>query len=416
MREQHRPLRQGFSTGTAAAAAARAALRSLCTGELSPVIAVRLPSGCFLPIRVEQGGRDGRKAWAAVIKDGGDDPDITHGARVSATVSMVHDSSRLLASAGFDTQTAGTGDGPEAVSVCLIGGPGIGVVTRPGLPVQVGEPAVNPVPREMLVANLGQEWLTRCHGIGGSLGAHEQWTPPEKPHVFLAGSPNENPCGAVWLAVELGIERGEELARRTLNPRLGIVGGLSVLGTTGIVKPFSHQAYEQTIAAELAFALANGCTEVVLSTGGKSEKYARELLADRPAEAFVQIADFYGFAVRTARAMGFRALVHSVFFGKAIKMAQGLDYTHAHKAPLELGLVAELAGDLGLDRGLCEQLAQANTARHALEILLHRGLLSVVEAVGCRALEQSRRLTHEQLAVRVLLFDYQGALLVDLGG
>jgi cobalt-precorrin-5B (C1)-methyltransferase len=191
------------------------------------------------------------------------------------------------------------------------------------------------------------------------------------------------------------------------------VGGISILGTTGIVKPFSHEAYEETIQTALSVAASGGCREVVLSTGGKSERFAREVLSGRPAEAFVQVADFFAFSVAEARRMGFAGVVHSAFFGKVVKMAQGHAYTHAHKVPLDLNPVAGLAREMGYDEDLCRELASANTARHALELLFSGGAADVVTAVARGALKESRRLAGERLSVRLLLFDYDGALLTD---
>ena len=147
-------------------------------------------------------------------------------------------------------------------------------------------------------------------------------------------------AGDLSILVEIEVPRGEELARHTLNPRLGILGGISILGTTGIVKPFSNEAYEQTIQAALSVAASSACGTVVLSTGGKSERFARDLFQELPPEAFVQIADFFSFAVKEARRFGFTRIIHSLFFGKAIKMAQGHPYTHAHSVPLDLDFLA----------------------------------------------------------------------------
>jgi cobalt-precorrin-5B (C1)-methyltransferase len=218
----------------------------------------------------------------------------------------------------------------------------------------------------------------------------------------------------ILLEVTIRVPKGVELARHTLNPRLGIVGGISILGTTGIVKPFSHEAYEETIQAGLAVAAANGCREIVLSTGGKSERFAREVLAGWHEEAFVQIADFFAFAVRETAARGFSCLVHSVFFGKAVKMAQGHAYTHAHRSALDLRPLALLAGARGYGASLTEALAAANTARQALELLLAEGAMDVVEAVARQALRQALGFAGSPIALRLMLFDYDGSLLVDV--
>jgi len=214
--------------------------------------------------------------------------------------------------------------------------------------------------------------------------------------------------------IEIEVPRGEELSRYTLNTRLGILGGISILGVTGLVKPFSNEAYEQTIQAAISVAASNDCGAVVLSTGGKSERFAMGLLPELPHEAFVQIADFFSFAVRKARLYGFSRIIHSIFFGKAIKMAQGHPYTHAHSVPLDLDFLAGIAHSLGHDAAHCRELASANTARHALEIIAAKGSYNVLESVAQRAALQSARLAGGGAAIRLFLFDYNGRLLADV--
>jgi cobalt-precorrin-5B (C1)-methyltransferase len=389
------PLRRGFSTGTAATAAARAALRFAITGACPGVVAVRLPGEVFLPIRIKGCVLLADGVRATVIKDGGDDPDVTHGALIEATVR-------------WRVNVAGSG------GIRLVGGEGVGVVTKPGLPVVIGEPAINPAPRAMLGRNLEDEWQ-RCNGSGLRPGGpHERLEEPAKPSVWLSLQGESALSANVLLEVTIQVPKGVELARHTLNPRLGIVGGISILGTTGIVKPFSHEAYEETIQAGLAVAAATGCREIVLSTGGKSERFAREALPGWREEAFVQIADFFAFAVRETAARGFSAVVHSAFFGKVVKMAQGHAYTHAHRSPLELQPLALLAGERGYGAALTEALAGANTARQALELLLAEGAGDVVEAVARQALKQARGFAGRPIALRLMLFDYDGTLLVDV--
>lgn len=420
-----RNLKRGFSTGTAATAAARSALRFLLTGKSPQCIAVRLPAGYYLPIPVESIYRDGMDVVAVVVKDGGDDPDVTHKAEVRARVRFVSTpgpSIRALSS-GETTVSFPAGGLQKFSGICLVAGEGVGRVTKPGLPVPVGEPAVNPMPREMLSQNLHEEFLRGCPGVAGlePAGGAEDLFPrgaPSKPYVLLPfHGPEEHLPGCLdggVLRVEIEVPKGAELARHTLNPRLGIVGGISILGTTGIVKPFSHTAYEETIQAALSVARSNRCTRVVLSTGGKSERFAQGLLPDLPGEAFVQVADFFAFSVQEAWRMGFQGLIHSAFFGKVVKMAQGHAYTHAHRVSLDLTPLADLAASLGYDGSFCGSLAEANTARHALELLRERNAQDVIRGVAVQALDQSARLVEYRLPLRLLVFDYDGTLLVDV--
>ncbi len=355
-----RRLRVGFSTGTTAAAAAKAAMTTLLGGVPPDRVEVSLPQGGVLTIAVEAAGRlTDSAATATVIKDAGDDPDVTDKAAITARV-------ELLGEAGEE-------------SVEFIGGEGVGRVTRPGLPVEVGQPAINPVPREMICRSLRQAW---------------RWGRPE--------------AGPFQVRVEVSVTDGEKLARRTLNPRLGILGGISILGTTGLVKPFSHQAYIATIDSGLDVAKASGQGEVVLTTGGKSEKMAMALKPDLPELAFIQIADFFGHAVKAAARRGIERIGVVSFFGKAIKQAQGLAYTHAHQARLDLGRLAGWFESAGADDRLCRAVAGANTARHALTILRRAGRLELVDEVGSRMLSSVRGLAGPEPDVWAVILDFDG--------
>ncbi len=227
------------------------------------MVDVRLPSGIYMSVPVAWSGIEGGSAHASVIKDAGDDPDITNGAEIRAK-------------AGILRRQNGR---PE---ILLTAGRGVGLVTKPGLAAAPGEPAINPVPRQMIADNIGLE-LTALNDhdfepLFINLPAQNlpaQNLPAGKPALHLPlhcdGVDGTSPGSAGFsIMVEIEVPEGEELARHTLNPRLGILGGISILGTTGIVKPFSHEAYEQTIQAALSVAASNGCGPVVLSTGGKA--------------------------------------------------------------------------------------------------------------------------------------------------
>jgi cobalt-precorrin-5B (C1)-methyltransferase len=420
-------LRCGFSTGTAAVAAARAALRGWLGGELPSVVGVRLAAGYFLPVVIADGGLAEGETWVSVIKDGGDDPDVTHKAEIRVHLRCVPREPVRIAAVGKAGGTEFCKDGGAPVpypDICIIGGHGVGVVTKPGLPVPAGEPAINPGPRDMMIRNLLEE-IERFSSAGGlaELRFHSTspWIPPAAPHILVGCDPMSEDTrfpGAdrqAWvMEVEIEVPEGERLARHTLNPRLGIMGGISILGTTGLVRPFSHEAYEETIQAELSVARSNGCESVVLSTGGKSEHYARQLFDTWPAEAFVQVADFFAFSVREARRMGCSAIVHSVFFGKAVKMAQGHEYTHAHKNRLDLGPLAALCRAKGCSGWMCSEIEKANTARQALDLLLDQQALDLVMAVAGQAVEASWRIAEGAMNIRLLLFNYDGRLLADV--
>lgn len=364
-RRQRRKLREGFTTGTSAAAAAKSALHLLLTGRPLDPVPVTLPQGRILRISLHRSRLHGESSFCSVIKDGGDDPDVTHGCEIGATVRLLGDS----------------GGPPE---VLLRAGEGVGLVSKRGLPVAVGEPAINPVPRQMIEASVLEALET---------------TATEK---------------SVQVEVEISIPGGEALARKTLNPRLGVIGGLSLLGTTGIVRPVSHQAYRETIEAALQVARPAG-DQLVLSTGGKSEKYARRLLPHLPEESFVQIGDFYRFSLRAAARLGFVRATHAVFIGKLIKMAMGIPHTHASKSNLDLEILAKIARELVGSEWLAGKLSRANTARHALEIMGETGTRQlIIPRLGAEALATSKKFSGNRLETHLFLFGYDGTILLDI--
>jgi cobalt-precorrin-5B (C1)-methyltransferase len=353
-------LRQGFSTGTAAAAAAQGALYELL-GRLCPErIEVFLPGGGNLNIPLLRHGRRGDRGEAVVIKDAGDDPDVTNGAEIGARV--------------WRQDSPGAGE-----DIVLLGGEGVGRVTKPGLPVAVGEPAINPVPRRMIRTALRRVW----EEIG-----------PQEP---------------VRLRVEIFVPRGEELARHTLNPRLGILGGISILGTTGLVKPFSHQAYRATIAASLRVAQAAGLKHIGFSTGGKSEEHLKVLLPNLTEEAFVQMGDYVSFALKVAARMGFSQITAAAFFGKALKIAQGFGHTHASRGLANLRDLGRWTLDLTGDAALAQAVAGANTARQVLEILREAGAGGVVARVGERMLAALRSFAGPGPRLEAVVLDFDGS-------
>lgn len=354
-----RELRVGFSTGTAAAAAAKGALLTLLGLPCPGAVEVTLPGGGFLTIPLNRCGLSGGVGEAAVIKDAGDDPDATHGAEIGARVQRLQDS------------------GEEVV---FRGGQGVGRVARPGLAVAVGEPAINPVPRRMIRQALSEVWQL----------AQRQPLP---------------------LEVEIFVPRGEEIARHTLNPRLGITGGISILGTTGLVKPFSHAAYRATILAALRVARAMGLEEVVFTTGGKSEEMIRGRLPGLPLEALVQMGDYVKFALKAGGQMGFAHLTAAAFFAKALKIAQGKGHTHASRGLPDL---KELGRWTHAETGrveLAQAVARANTARQALGILAAAGAEAVVAEVGRRMLAALRGYAGPVPQLTTFILDFSGDIL-----
>ncbi|MDR2946606.1 MAG: cobalt-precorrin-5B (C(1))-methyltransferase CbiD [Candidatus Adiutrix sp.] len=358
MPDQPDRLRSGFTTGTAATAAAMAAAYILAGKRAPQVVAVRLPGGEEMAIRIlESSIINADEAMAVVVKDAGDDPDVTNRAEIGAIV-------RRRSEPGL---------------VHIIGGPGVGKVTKPGLAVPPGQWAINPGPRAMLRENLTPLFSKTFPGV----------------------------------EVEIFVEKGAALAEKTLNPRLGVLGGMSILGTTGLVKPFSNEAYLATIESALAVARAAGLTEVILTTGRQSEKLAQAQRKDLPPEAFVQVADFFGDSLKQAAERGFRKVGLAVFFGKAVKQAAGHYNTHAHKNDQDTALLAEWLRE-SVDADVEKNLRQALTARAALDILREAGRLDAVSVVAEKVAGEARRHSGPGPEIRLTVFDYDGKKLTEI--
>jgi cobalt-precorrin-5B (C1)-methyltransferase len=354
-------LRSGFTTGTAAAAATQAALDCLLAGRPPEGVRVVLPGGSVMEIAIHSCRRLGEyTATASVIKDAGDDPDITHGAEIGARVSW---------------RPNGHGRRVE-----IHGGPGVGTVTKPGLETPVGQAAITAGPQSMIT-----------QAALGCMAAH---------NVYGLAD------------VEIFVPKGVELARHTLNGRLGIVGGISVLGTTGIVRPLSHAAYVATIAAALSVARAAGLDEVVLNTGRRSERWAQARWPWRPVEAFVQMGDYFAETMALAAGKGFTRVILAVFFGKAVKMAQGIGHTHARSAELTLSRLAEWSLAVSGDGALARAVATANTARQAFDLIQARAP-AVIHKVGREMVRAAADFGLQQMAVGGVIFGFDGEVRFD---
>ncbi|MCK4486648.1 MAG: cobalt-precorrin-5B (C(1))-methyltransferase [Desulfobacterales bacterium] len=358
-----RKLKSGFTTGTAAAASAKAALMLLIGSKAPDAVEIRLPGEGKLKVPIHGRQIVEGKAECMVMKDAGDDPDVTHRVLIGARVWMTYNA-----------------QGGTVISIR--GGEGVGVVTKPGLEVNVGEPAINPVPRRMIRAAV-REVLESSQGS-------------ESKHVF----------------VEIFVPEGVELAKKTLNARLGIVGGISILGTTGIVHPLSHDAYKATIRSALSVARATGLTKIILTTGRRSERFAQMLWHGHPRGAFVQIGDYFKFSVESAAKLGFEKIVLAVFFGKAVKMAQGVHYTHAARAQMSMERLAEWALEVTNEGRLAKQIKGSNTAREVLG-LVRNDYPAVVNAIGERMVRSGQDYAGIQCKVEGVIFDYDGAVLFD---
>ena len=332
------PLREGFTTGSAATAASVAALRLLLDGLALTEADIPVPPGARisrrLSIPIASVTRlDAHTALGAVIKDGGDDPDATHQARIEAVIRLDAENPADPA----DPEDAGDeARAPERTVIHIDGGPGVGRATLPGLPVQVGQAAINPATRAQIA--LALEELMASRDLSGCV------------------------------SVEIRVPDGETIALSTLNPRLGVVGGISILGTQGTVRAYSHEAWRQAIVQGLSVAQALGCTHIALSSGRRSDTLLMDAYA-WPEQCFIQAADFVGHAVREAAARHFGHIVWGGFFGKLVKIAQGHASTHARDTSIDFTVLADACARSGLDPGRAQAVKQANTAAQALEII-----------------------------------------------
>ena len=353
-------LREGFTTGTAAAAAAKAAALFLALRLCPAEVDTPLPGGGRLMVPVARCAAEGLGARAVVVKDAGDDPDVTDEAEIHALV----------------FQKSGLRDG----EIALEAGAGVGTVTLPGLPVPPGEPAINPGPREQIRAAVAEALEESGLGAGAR--------------------------------VVIEIPGGAELAKKTMNPRLGIHGGLSILGTAGIVRPYSHDSWLAAIGQALSVARAAGLDEIVLTTGRRSERFWRALHPETPELGVVQAADFFAQACGLAADQGFGRITWALFFGKLVKQAQGLECTHAKDGALDFGSLAELCAQAGVARPITERAAAANTALEVLELLRNDpalpGLLALLAGRAARA---ARDFAGPGPEIAHAVFDLDGALL-----
>lgn len=370
-----RKLKSGYTTGACAAAAAKGAALMLQAQGAVDEVEIVLPRGdhARFPLHGQVFTPDSASCF--VVKDAGDDPDVTNGAEIHATV-MVHPPSPPEQNGGDDIQ------------VTIEGGAGIGRVTKPGLALPVGEWAINPVPRQMISAAV-REVFSACRPPGSGQAT------TVVPHVAIS------------------IPNGAELARKTLNSRLGIIGGLSILGTTGIVKPVSAAAWTDTIDTAVDVARACGCGTVVLSTGRTSELAAQRFFAMAegspfPEEAYVMMGDHVGHALRACSDKGAKRIILAGQFAKLLKIACGHEQTHVSSSALDLKTLAGWLEASSQDAHLARFAARANSAREVLDASGNNDPL--IRLVCGKAADFAAKLVHGP-AIKVLLAGYDGEVL-----
>ena len=363
-----RGMRTGYTTGSCAAAAAKGAAMTLlsegrdsCSSAVSEVT-IRLPIGEDATLRIQRcEWIDDDRVLCSVIKDGGDDPDATHGAEICVTIS------RNL----------------EGEGLRIIGGLGVGTVTRPGTGIEVGEPAVTRVPRRMMAEAVSDVAVSA--GLEADAG-------------FLA---------------QVSVTDGEEIAKQTTNARLGVLGGISILGSTGVVQPFSTAAWRASVHLAVDVAAANGLDHVVLSTGTRSEEYSRRHL-DLPDMAYIEAGIFSGPSLKRCAMRNIGRATHVGMIGKFSKMALGHFVTHVAGNQVDTDFLAQLAGDCGATPEVQEEIRGASSARHFQEIAQANSLMEVIPIICRMVCDESHKLLGDEagsVIVDSMCFDFDGELL-----
>jgi cobalt-precorrin-5B (C1)-methyltransferase len=344
-------MRTGWTTGTCASAAAKAAVMGLARGTLPVEVEVSLPAGQRVRFAVADIDR-AQPGRAAVVKDAGDDPDVTHGAHITVTASWL------------------PADSPVG-TVELSAGPGVGTVTLPGLGLPVGAPAINRVPVRMIKA-----------------AVHEV---TERPVALVVSVPG-----------------GADMAAKTSNSRLGIVGGISILGTTGIVRPFSTASWRASVVQQIEVAAAQGQGHVVLSTGGRTDTAAHRLLPELAPVCFIEVGDFTGIALRRAAAAGVGRATFVGMAGKITKLAAGVLMTHYRRSRVDVDLLADVARHCAAPSEVVAAATATTTARHFAEVCVAAGHLESLAELCRRAARAAQDFVDGRVAVEVIMVDFEG--------
>ena len=321
------PLHHGYTTGACATAAAKAALIALLNKEKQTQSSITLPSGELITLPVAETEWEGDSAICSVIKDAGDDPDVTNGSKIVAKVTLSKE--------------------PASAPIRFVAGTGVGTVTLPGLGLEVGGPAINTTPRKMIV-----EELTAV------LEEYRQSIPHNAKTTEVCG-----------LTVTISVPGGEELAARTFNPKLGIVGGISIIGTSGIVRPFSTDAFIASIRKEAEVAKAIGCTTLIINSGAKSERYLKARYPELPPQAFVHYGNFIGETLKIASSLDFPLVVMGIMIGKAVKLAEGFLDTHSKKVVMNKDFLKDLAHQAGCAEDTIQKIDTITLARELWQLL-----------------------------------------------
>ncbi len=341
-----RSLRTGWTTGSCAAAAAKASVIATVSGKVPDRISIPLPKGgrATFDVFTDMYNR------CYIIKDAGDDPDCTDGAHVTAETYVVADSDEIL----------------------IEGGLGVGTVTLSGLGLKVGGPAINPVPQKMITEAIRE--------------------------VYSGG-----------VRVVVSVPGGEEMAKKTTNARLGIVGGISILGTTGVVKPFSTSSFRSAMVQQLDVARSQGEVEAILATGSKSEGCARCLFPKAKPVVFTEIGDYSGVAIKHTAKLGYESVQWVGMVGKVTKLAQGMMMTHFHRSNVDTNVLREAALATRSNTRVIEAATATNTARHFFEVCLENGDLEPLLYLAKQAQHNCAKATNNTVKIDITMVDLEGS-------
>jgi cobalt-precorrin-5B (C1)-methyltransferase len=348
------PLRRGWTTGACATAAAKAAFSALLGQGFPDPVSITLPKGEKPSFPLAEKSLSDGMALAAIVKDAGDDPDVTHGALIRVTLRRLEPGAGIRFRAGL----------------------GVGIVTRAGLPVPPGEAAINPAPRRMIEETLAE--------LAAQYGTHKD------------------------AEVEISVPGGEELAKKTWNPRLGITGGISILGTTGIVHPYSCSAWIASIHRGIDVIRAAGLTHAAACTGSTTEA-AVKACRDLPDFAFIDMGDFVGGMLKYLRHHPIPRLTIAGGFGKIAKLAEGHLDLHSGRSQLDLSLLAKRAALLGASDDVASGIAKANSAMEALDIA-RRADLKLGDALAKAAQKVAHEAADGKIDIELLIYDRKGDL------
>ena len=349
-------LRTGFTTGSCATAASKACILAIQNQKIIENVDIILPKRSRLEIEIDSCEFTTNSAKCSVIKDGGDDPDVTHGAAIFVNIEL--------------TDVIG--------EIEIDGGEGVGRVTKPGLGLEIGSAAINPTPKKMILENVkevGEELLEK-NGI----------------------------------RVVVSVPKGKELGPKTDNPRIGIMGGISILGTSGIVIPYSTASFAAAIRQQISVVNTMNDDNVVLTTGGRSEDFARKII-DLPDHSFIQMGDFSGYTIKQCAKQELKKAYVAGFIGKLAKMAAGVKQTHVKGGKVDMKFLSELAKRCNAGEDTISKILGANTARNVQEIIIEDKIDGFFDEVTKEACIQMRQHSEGKIPVEVILFDFDGTVL-----